>query len=91
MKKNPSLYIALFALMVQSCNPATDERPAPIVRADQFQDTINGKETGLHFLNNGSRQMAVTNFGARIVSLQVPDRIGEYADVVLGFKSIEDY
>ena len=35
--------------------------------------------------------MAITNYGARIVSLCVPDKNGEIADVVIGFKSIDEY
>ena len=33
----------------------------------------------------------MTNFGARIVSIYVPDRDGNFADVVLGFDSISGY
>lgn len=91
MKKNTCLWIIFFTLLAQACNTSTDKQPVPKVKADQFEHTINGKETGLYVLNNGDLQMAVTNFGGRIVSLQVPDRKGKYADVVLGFKSIEDY
>ena len=42
-------------------------------------------------MQNGDVRMAVTNFGGRIVSLCFPDKRGDYADVVLGFKSINDY
>ncbi len=35
--------------------------------------------------------MSVINFGARVISLFVPDRNGKLDDVVLGFKSPSDY
>ena len=35
--------------------------------------------------------MAVTNYGARIVSLLAPDKNGKMGDVVLGFSSIDGY
>lgn len=35
--------------------------------------------------------MTVTNFGAKIVSLLVPDKKGNIEDVVLGFDNIDDY
>ncbi len=35
--------------------------------------------------------MSVTNFGARIVSLFVPDKQGKLDDIVLGFDSLTDY
>jgi aldose 1-epimerase len=52
---------------------------------------VNDKQTNLYFLRNGDITMAVTNFGGRIVSLCTPDKNGILADVVLGFKSIDDY
>jgi aldose 1-epimerase len=59
--------------------------------ATDFQKTINGKQVGLYFLKNGQLEVAITNYGGRIVSLCAPSRNGEMADVVLGFKSIDDY
>ena len=36
-------------------------------------------------------EVCITNFGARIVSIMVPDKNGNMTDVVLGFDNIEDY
>jgi aldose 1-epimerase len=36
-------------------------------------------------------QVAITNFGATVVALKVPDRAGKAADVVLGFDTLEGY
>jgi aldose 1-epimerase len=33
----------------------------------------------------------ITNYGGIVVSLKVPDRNGKFADVVLGFDSLDDY
>lgn len=56
-----------------------------------FEKTIDGKQVGLYFIKNGNIQMAISNYGGRIVSLCAPAKNGERADVVLGFKSIDDY
>jgi aldose 1-epimerase len=61
------------------------------LKAADFQKTINGKQVGLYFLKNGQLEVAITNYGGRIVSLCAPSRNGEMADVVVGFKSIDDY
>lgn len=61
------------------------------LNAADFQKIINGKQVGLYFLKNGQLKVAITNYGARIVSLYAPSRTGEMADVVVGFKSIDDY
>jgi aldose 1-epimerase len=52
---------------------------------------IDGKQVGLFLLKNGNLTAAITNYGGRIVSLCAPDKNGLKADVVLGFKSIDDY
>ncbi|MEO0472480.1 MAG: aldose epimerase family protein [Bacteroidota bacterium] len=57
-----------------------------------FQEGINGQSTNLYVLSNESgMQVAITNYGARIVSLLVPNREGKMTDVVLGFDKLADY
>jgi len=61
------------------------------LKASDFDKKINNKQCGLYFLKKGQLEVAITNYGARIVSLCAPARNGEMADVVVGFKSIYDY
>lgn len=57
-----------------------------------FRTQIDGKDTELCTLTNKNGvELAITNYGAKIVSLMVPDRNGKLTDVVTGHKSIEDY
>ena len=58
---------------------------------ENFNKVIDGKQVGLFFLKNGNLTATITNYGGRIVSLCAPDKNGQKADVVLGFKSIDDY
>lgn len=59
---------------------------------NQFEETIRGKQTGIQFLENSNGlRAAITNYGARIVSLQPPAGQGKPVDVVVGFNSIQDY
>lgn len=59
---------------------------------EAFEKMVDGKQTGLYVLTNGNGcELAVTNFGAKIVSLLVPDRNGNFVDVVIGHDSIDDY
>lgn len=58
---------------------------------ENFNKVVNGKQVGLFFLKNGNLNAAITNYGGRIVSLCAPDKYGHKADVILGFKSIDDY
>ncbi len=41
--------------------------------------------------NNNGMVVKVTNYGATITSIQVPDRDGNFADVALGYDSVEGY
>lgn len=61
------------------------------LKAEDFQKTVDGKQTNLYFLKNGNLSVAITNYGGRIVSLCVPGKNGVTADVVLGFSSIDGY
>ena len=61
------------------------------INPENFNKVIDGKQVGLFFLKNGNLTAAITNYGGRIVSLCAPDKNGQKADVVLGFKSIDDY
>ena len=57
-----------------------------------FQKTIDGKNVDLFILsNNNGMEMSVTNYGAKIVALYVPDKSRKIVDVVLGHTSIEEY
>ena len=62
-----------------------------VLKATDFQKTIDGKVTNLYLLKNDHIKVYITNYGGRIVSLLTPDRSGQIGDVVLGFKSIDDY
>lgn len=57
-----------------------------------FHKVIDGKEVSLCVLTNkvGS-EITITNYGAKIVSLMVPDKNGKRIDVVTGHASIDDY
>ncbi len=57
-----------------------------------FQKVIDGKSTDLFILTNKNQaEAAFTNYGARILSLRVPDQLSNLRDVVVGFGSVESY
>ena len=45
----------------------------------------------LYLLKNGSLEMTVTDYGARVLSLLAPDREGAKADVIVGYASLQEY
>ena len=59
---------------------------------NDFEAYVNGKRTRLYTLvNHKGMEVCLTNFGARIVSIMVPDRRGTLRDVVLGYDNIAQY
>lgn len=62
------------------------------LKASDFAAERDGKQTALYVLKNASgMEVCVTNFGGRIVSIEVPDKDGKMQDVVLGFDTVSDY
>jgi aldose 1-epimerase len=59
---------------------------------EPFGQTTDGQEVFLYTLTSSKGFRArITNFGATLVSLHVPDRDGSLGDVVLGFDTLEGY
>lgn len=57
-----------------------------------FEKMINEKKSHLIILKNRrGMEVALSDYGARVVSILVPDKNGKPVDVVLGFNTIDDY
>ncbi|KAA6352589.1 Aldose 1-epimerase [termite gut metagenome] len=85
------LFIGIVALLICSCG---DKSGLTLSGLDpkNFQTEVDHAATNLYVLKNKSgMEVCITNFGARIVSIMVPDGNGEMEDVVLGFDNINDY
>ena len=61
------------------------------LKRENFQATINGKETDLFILKNANgNEVAITNYGGAIVAIMVPDKNGNRANVIQGHDNIQD-
>jgi aldose 1-epimerase len=59
---------------------------------DAFQQTLFGQRTDLFILRGaGGMQVAISNYGARLVQIAVPDGQGGLVDVALGYDSLQGY
>ena len=56
-----------------------------------FGTLPDGTVTSLYTLTGGGLTATVTDYGAHLVSLMVPDKNGNFADVVLGFDDANGY
>ena len=89
-------------LVFASCKNSSEETPAvaeeeveetgfTIIEED-FGTTSDGEAVEKYIIENESGlQMSVISYGGIITSLKVPNREGDYEDVVLGFDAISQY
>lgn len=62
------------------------------IEKNPFGKTPDGREVDIFTLSNSNgAEIKITNYGGRIVSVKVPDRKGNFDDVVLGFDDFADY
>jgi aldose 1-epimerase len=81
---------SIFVLALLFC--ANKKESIKMVQRRSFQATRDGKPVDLYTLKNRQGHIAqVTNYGAKLVSLFVPDKNGRLGDVALGYSSLEDY
>lgn len=92
------LYIAI-ALFLVSCGGNTSKpdqaeakKEITLMPDSLFETEFDGKQIKLYTLESGNGlTMQVSNFGGRVVSLWVPDKNGNYEDIVFGHSDIDKY
>lgn len=82
------LLLGVLAVACMSCSETTAVK---LLNVSDFEAEVDGKEVSLYTLKSGDLTMQVTNFGARVVTLWVPDKSGHHEDVVLGYNNLENY
>ena len=86
MKK---IFMAMLLLATTAC---TEQRSGiELLDPADFTTTVNNSPVTLYTLKAGDITMQVTNYGGRVVSLWVPDRDGNFADIEIGYQNIGRY
>ncbi len=63
-----------------------------LAKQSSFQQQVDGKKVDLYTLKNKNGiTVKITNFGACIVQVLVPDNKGRYEDITLGYNSLKGY
>lgn len=84
--------IALFGCAKASAQLSQNSHGIMKVQQESFGRTPNGREVILYTLTNANRLRArIIDYGAILVSMEVPDRDGELADITLGFDDLDSY
>jgi len=62
------------------------------IQKEEFGKTAAGETVNLYTIKNTNGiELKVTEFGATLVSLKIPDREGNFEDIILGFDNLEGY
>ncbi|HEY9463602.1 MAG TPA: aldose epimerase family protein [Vicinamibacterales bacterium] len=86
--------LALASSPLIGCATAADSatRSTSSVEVQSFGRTKDSTETRIYTLTNANGMKArVTDYGATVTELWVPDRNGKLGDVVLGYERVGDY
>ena len=92
MKKNLFLKSAAVVMLVGglvSCSETVV--PGDLLDASAFETEIDGKPVSLYTISNGEITAQITNYAGYIVGLYVPDKDGNYDNVVSHNNTIEEY
>jgi aldose 1-epimerase len=85
------MQFTVWRTIVAVAGAVTMHAAAPPAQAD-FGKMPDGAVIHVYTLANANKlQARITNFGGVVVSLDVPDRAGKMADVVLGFDTLAEY
>jgi aldose 1-epimerase len=88
----PRHFIAVSICLISGAILLAQPQKGPTVQTQSFGQTPDGQSIQLYTLkNNKGMEAKITNYGATLVSLLVPDRAGKFDDVVLGFDSLDGY
>ena len=80
-------HLLLAALLIP---PTTSMAQTAVSKAD-WGKTSHGQPVEIYTLANAHLSVRITTFGARVVSIEAPDRNGKRADVVLGYDHVAQY
>src|SRR6202042_3771677 len=61
------------------------------VTKSEFGNMPDGTKVEIYTLEEGAIKARIMSYGARLVSLEVPDRSGKVADIVLGYDNLAGY
>ncbi|HEX3658965.1 MAG TPA: aldose epimerase family protein [Pirellulales bacterium] len=83
------ILMAMFGPALAAEDPQVGRPTSMEQQETKFGRMPDGAEARLFTCSAGGMRLAVTDYGARIVSLEVPDRQGRPANVALGFDSLD--
>ncbi len=88
--KKLTLMAAALIVLAGCCGEKNKQAQPVLLDKTAFETTIDGKPVSLYTLENANGVvLQLTNYGCRMLSLWVPDKDGNFKDVIWGYESIE--
>ncbi len=88
----PKKLLIVFSLAVISICCGLAQPTGPSIKRQPFGITKDNKPVDIYTLRNANGVEArISNYGGIVVSLIVPDRHGNFGDVVLGYDTLDEY
>jgi aldose 1-epimerase len=85
------IHLIVVSLLLFNC-VKPQEKTIKRIDKKNFEKIVDGKPVSLYVLENEQGTVAeITNYGGKVVSLWLPDKSGNYEDVVLGHENIDDF
>jgi len=89
MKNQLNLIIIAIAFVASAC---TTKSIQPSITSSEFGVMPNGQKSLIYTLvNQQGLEAKITDYGAKLVSLEIPDKNGLLADVILGYETLDQY
>jgi aldose 1-epimerase len=86
--RKPILFLAIIALF--GCSQQSNQ--PELIDENTFSGMLDGRKVSLYTLKNDNGVVTqITNFGGRVVSLWVPDKNGDFEDIVTGYNTLDGY
>src|SRR5688572_17610957 len=92
--QGPAIFISSLLLLGGCSTPSTERASTKAMKIDHqvFGKMPDGTEVKIYTLSNSKGTVAkVTEYGAILTELWVPDRNGKLGNVVLGFDNLDRY
>lgn len=87
-----SYFLAVFCVFFITITLQAQKSTITLLDKKAFEKTVNGKQIQLFVLENANGMVSeITNYGGKVVSLWVPDRLGAFEDIVLGYPNIDGF
>lgn len=79
-------------IIISSVSCSEKQTELKLISRNNFNQLIDNKQVDLFTLKNkNGLTTQITNYGGRVVSLWIPDKDGNFEDIVLGYETLEGY